>query len=93
VTDIRREHALFELLLADDAVLLDMGFSDEGVFEIALNNPQIGGIVVAWDDLQDWIERAGEWRKLIGTAVPIASNDGRTFPAKAGDPVEPRASV
>jgi hypothetical protein len=41
--------------LADDVVLLDMGISDEGIFEIAFNEP-IGGYVITWDDLQDLIE-------------------------------------
>jgi hypothetical protein len=58
-TDIRRENALFELL-ADDVPILDMGFSDEGTFEVAFNE-QIGGIIIAWDKLQDWIE---EGRKM-----------------------------
>jgi hypothetical protein len=31
-TDIRREYATFELL-ADDVAILDMGFSDEGIFD------------------------------------------------------------
>ncbi len=54
-TDIHRKHATFELL-ADDVVLLDMGLSDEGTFEIAFNEP-IGGYVITWDDLQDLIEK------------------------------------
>ncbi len=53
-TDIRRENATFELL-ADDVPILDMGFSDEGTFEVAFNE-QIGGIIIAWDKLQAWIE-------------------------------------
>jgi hypothetical protein len=33
-----------------------MGFSDEGTFEIAFNEP-IGGHVITWNDLQDLIEK------------------------------------
>lgn len=49
-TDINREHALFELLEGEAAVL-DVGFSDEGVFEVAFN-PAIGGKVMSLNELQ-----------------------------------------
>lgn len=48
-TDINREHALFELLDGEIPVL-DVGFTDEGVFEVAFN-PGIGGKVMEWDHL------------------------------------------
>lgn len=49
-TDINREHALFELLEGETPVL-DVGFTDEGVFEVAFN-PAIGGKVMSLDELQ-----------------------------------------
>jgi len=61
-TDINREYAAFELL-ADDVAILDMGFSDEGTFEVVFNR-QIGGIVIAWDKLQDWIEKGRRMAEL-----------------------------
>jgi len=35
-TDINREHAIFELLDGDMAIL-DAGFTDDGMFEVAFN--------------------------------------------------------
>jgi hypothetical protein len=52
-TDINREHALFELL-DDDNPLVDVGFTDEGVFEVAFN-PSIGGKVMEWDQFLELI--------------------------------------
>lgn len=49
VTDINREYALFELMDAGTAIL-DVGFTDEGVLEVALN-PSTGGIVITCDQL------------------------------------------
>jgi hypothetical protein len=46
-TDINREHAIFELL-DGEAPVLDVGFTDEGVFEVAFN-PEIAGKVMDWD--------------------------------------------
>ena len=48
-TDINREYALFELM-GDSTPILDVGFTDEGVLEIALN-PGASGIVMAWDQI------------------------------------------
>ena len=48
-TDVNREYALFELL-DDETPVLDVGFTDEGIFEIAFN-PSIGGKVMEWDHL------------------------------------------
>ena len=41
VTDVNREYALFELL-EGNTLLLDVGFSDDGLFEITFN-PSISG--------------------------------------------------
>lgn len=49
ITDINREHALFELLDGETPVL-DVGFTDEGIFEVAFN-PSIGGKVLEWERL------------------------------------------
>jgi hypothetical protein len=46
-TDINREHALFELM-DGESILLDVGFSDEGIFEIAFHDG-IGGTVLGRD--------------------------------------------
>lgn len=48
-TDINRENALFELLDGETPVL-DVGFTDEGDFEVAFN-PSIGGKVMEWERL------------------------------------------
>jgi hypothetical protein len=52
-TDIHKEYATFELL-ADEVPILDLGFSDEGTFEVLFNRT-VGRI--AWDKLQDLIEQ------------------------------------
>jgi len=49
-TDINREHALFELLEGETPVL-DVGFTDDGIFEVAFN-PAISGKVIRLDELQ-----------------------------------------
>ena len=48
-TDINREHALFELL-DGDITMLDAGFTDDGIFEVAFN-PSIGGKVMELEKL------------------------------------------
>lgn len=53
-TDINREHALFELLEGETPVL-DVGFTDEGVFEICFN-PGISGKVMEWDSILTLVE-------------------------------------
>jgi hypothetical protein len=53
-TDINREYALFELLENDEPVL-DVGFSDEGIFEVAFN-PGIAGGPIEWEQLRKMIE-------------------------------------
>ncbi len=50
ISDINREHALFELL-EDETPVLDVGFTDDGVFEIAFH-PAISGKVMRLDRLQ-----------------------------------------
>jgi hypothetical protein len=42
--DINREYALFELL-ADNIPILDVGFSDAGVLEVAFNS-SIAGLII-----------------------------------------------
>lgn len=49
VSDINREHPLFELLYGDVPVL-DVALSDEGVLEVTFN-PGISGTVVEWATL------------------------------------------
>jgi hypothetical protein len=46
-TDINREYALFELL-ENGSPVLDVGFSDEGLFEVCFN-PSIAGKVMEGD--------------------------------------------
>ncbi|MGG6462614.1 hypothetical protein [Solilutibacter silvestris] len=58
-TDINREHALFELLDGDTAIL-DVGFTDDGIFEVAFN-PSIGGKVI---ELESLLKLLGEGRVL-----------------------------
>jgi hypothetical protein len=66
-TDIRREFALFELMDGDTPVL-DVGFSDDGIFEVAFN-PTIGGTVVEW----------GQLLKLLGEGKILAESDRKSF--------------
>lgn len=54
-TDINREFAIFELL-ANDVVVLDVGFSDSGVLEVAFSEG-IAGLVVEWERLKEFIEQ------------------------------------
>jgi uncharacterized protein with LGFP repeats len=53
--DINRDNALFELL-ADEVPILDVGFANDGTFEVAFNK-QIGGKIIPWTQLQEWIEK------------------------------------
>ena len=53
-TDINREHALFELL-EDDLPLLDVGFTDEGIFEVAFNR-NISGKILKWEQFQKLLD-------------------------------------
>lgn len=62
-TDINREHALFELL-DGDVPLLDVGFTDEGAFEIAFN-PSISGRVL----------ELGQLLKLLDEGRTLADRD------------------
>lgn len=62
-TDINREYALFELL-ADEIPILDVGFSDVEVFEIAFNDG-IAGVLIEWEEL----------RKLIDDGRAMAEED------------------
>lgn len=64
-TDIDREYAMIELL-ADDVAILDMGFSDNGIFEIAFNK-SIGGVIIDWVQLREWIEKAKDLAELDRT--------------------------
>lgn len=59
---INRENATFELLL-DDVAILDVGFSYDGVFEVAFDE-RIGGGVFEWAQLQEWIERGKNLAEL-----------------------------
>jgi hypothetical protein len=62
-TDINRDHALFELW-EDDNPVLDVGFTDEGAFEVAFN-PGISGKVMEWD----------QFLKLLGEGRTLAEQD------------------
>ena len=53
-TDINRRFATFELL-ADEKFIVDVGYSDTGIFEVAFNK-EIGGLVFEWAQLQELIE-------------------------------------
>jgi hypothetical protein len=53
-TDIKREHAIFELL-ADGEVILDVGYSDTGTFEVCFSQPIVGN-ALSWEQLREWIE-------------------------------------
>lgn len=50
-TDVQREYASFELMDGEDA-LLDVGFTDEGVLEIAFNMHSFGRIISFSEFLQ-----------------------------------------
>jgi hypothetical protein len=63
VTDINREYALFELL-EDDSPVLDVGFSDEGLFEVSFN-PIIGGKLLDGD----------QFMKLLAEGRALAVQD------------------
>ena len=53
-TDVNREYAIFELL-ANEKVILDVGYSDTSVFEVAFNQ-DIGGFVLDWVRFQALID-------------------------------------
>ncbi len=53
-TDVDREYSLFELL-TNEVLLLDVGFSDEGVFEIAFHE-QASGWMIDWDHFEAIID-------------------------------------
>ena len=61
-TDINREFAIFELL-ADEKVVLDVGYSETGVLEIAFNK-EIAGLVLEWARLQELIEDGRKMAEL-----------------------------
>ncbi len=58
-TDINREYALFELLEGETPVL-DLGFSDEGILEVAFN-PSVGGKIF---ELEHFLKLLDEGRVL-----------------------------
>jgi hypothetical protein len=60
--DINRDHALFELL-SDDVPILDVGFADDGTFEVAFNE-EIGGLIIPWTQLREWIEKGKQMAEL-----------------------------
>jgi len=62
VTDINRKYAIFELL-ANDLLILDIGFSDTGILEIAFNEP-IAGFVFGWQRFQELIEEGTRMAEL-----------------------------
>lgn len=47
-TDVDREHAIFELV-SGDVILLDVGFSDGGEFEIAFHEG-ISNQIIDWNN-------------------------------------------
>lgn len=58
-SDVGREHALFELLVGEEAVM-DLGYSDEGVLELAFHAAARGWIV-AWPEFETLV---AEGRRL-----------------------------
>jgi hypothetical protein len=62
-TDIGREYALFELMDVDVPVL-DLGFTDDGVLEVAFN-PGIVGKILEWE----------QFLKLLGEGRALAEGD------------------
>lgn len=58
-TDINREYALFELLEGETPVL-DLGFSDEGMLEVAFN-PSVSGRIFG---LEQFLKLLDEGRAL-----------------------------
>jgi hypothetical protein len=61
-SDINREYALFELL-EDGEPILDVGFSDAGIFEIAFN-PGMAGALIEWEQLRKLIEEGKRLAEL-----------------------------
>lgn len=53
-TDINREYSVFELV-ADEIPIIDVGFSDIHVFEVAFN-ASIAGVLIDWELLRKLIE-------------------------------------
>ena len=53
-TDIEREFSLFELV-TDLGPVLDVGYSNSGLFEVSFNITS-GGLIVDWDALKSIIE-------------------------------------
>jgi hypothetical protein len=73
-SDVNREFAIFELL-ADEIVILDVGYSDTGIFEISFNS-EINGFLVEWERLQELIEDA---RKIADIdRFPVETVDTRS---------------
>jgi hypothetical protein len=61
-TDVNREFAIFELL-DDEKIVLDVGFSDAGIFEIGFNR-EIAGALIEWEKLQKMIEEGKRFAEL-----------------------------
>lgn len=55
VTDVNRKYALFELV-DDGTVLLDVGFSDNDIFEIAFHEG-VSNAIVDWDRFVDILDK------------------------------------
>lgn len=54
ITDVNRKCALFEMLQGETPIL-DVGFTDEGKFEIAFNS-SISGIIFDWVEFLTLLE-------------------------------------
>ena len=65
-TDINRKYALFELV-TDDTVLLDVGFSDEEIFQVCFHE-KIASLIIDWIKLQEWIKKGKEMAELDRTS-------------------------
>ncbi|ATE59823.1 hypothetical protein CCZ27_07545 [Thauera sinica] len=61
-TDINRKHPLFELLDGETPVL-DAGYTDDEVFEVAFNS-SIGGRVIDWDQFVKLLEEGRSLAEL-----------------------------
>jgi hypothetical protein len=61
-TDINHEYAVFELL-EDEKSILDIGFSDAGIFEVVFN-PDMVGAPIEWEKLRKMIEEGKRLAEL-----------------------------
>ncbi|MBC8145162.1 MAG: hypothetical protein H7X80_06210 [bacterium] len=61
-SDVDREYASFELMI-DDEIILEVGFSDDGEFQVFFEYAA-PGLLVTWSEFQACIERGRELAEL-----------------------------